>query len=129
MSMNIYKEGTRKGIIFSSGRGLLNIGDIWHLSLDELDDIYKSLNKTLKESDEDSLLSKPTKGTAELRLKFELIKDVMLTKLEEAEDAKNAIKDKERTQYLLSLKVNNQQERDSEMTDKEIDKELRKLSK
>ena len=94
-----------------------------------IDELYKKLNKQLKESDEDSLLSKPTKATALLRLRLELVKDIMLTKLEEAEDAKQAIKNKERTQHLLSLKANNQQERDSELTDKEIDKELKRLGK
>ena len=127
--MDIYKEGTRKNLFFQCGFGTVALVDLWTLGLNPLDELYKKLNKQLKESDEDSLLSKPTKATALLRLRLELVKDIMLTKLEEAEDAKQAIKNKERTQYLLSLKANKQQERDSELTDKEIDKELKRLGK
>ena len=124
---NVYKEATRKGLVFLTERGSIGVSDLWLLSLDQLDALYKVLSKALKESDEDSLLVQPTKATADVRLRFELVKDVMLTKLEEAEDAKKAVENKERAQYLMSLKAKNQQARDSELTDKEIDKELKKL--
>ena len=124
---NIYKEATQKGLIFVTERGSIGVSDLWLLSLDQLDALYKILNKALKVSYEDSLLAKPTKATADVRLRFDLVKDIMLTKLEEAEDALKAVENKERAQYLLGLKAKNQQARDGDLTDKEIDKELKRL--
>ena len=126
--MNIYKEGSRQRLSFSTVRGNSSLNDLWSLTLNQLDETYKSLNKEIRALNEDSLLkSSRTKVSATIQLKFDLVEDIMLTKMKEQEDRLALQENKERTQYLLELKKIKEKDRHLKMTEKVIDAELARL--
>ena len=84
--IQVLRQRTR----FQSTRGPLASEDLFHLPLEELDEMYRKISRELKEQAEESLLAKksPLQGT--LELKQQVLKLVITDLLEEAEDKKNA---------------------------------------
>jgi hypothetical protein len=62
-------------------KGLLTVEDLWSLSLEQLDEIYKDINKKIKASSEESFLNKSDKTVNELNEKLEIVKYIMEDKL------------------------------------------------
>ena len=100
--MNIFEFATRHALRFPY-KGSQSVEELWRLPVKELDGIYKELNKEVKKSEEDSLLS--TKDTTDiaLKVKIEIIKHIVSVKLEEAENAKKARENKEKEQKIMSI--------------------------
>lgn len=64
-------------------KGLISTEDLWDLSLQDLDTIFKNLNSQLKALGEESLLVEvEDKGAAVLRNKIDIIKYILRAKLE-----------------------------------------------
>lgn len=64
-------------------KGLVSTEDLWDLSPQSLDSIFKTLNTQLKALGEESLLAEASdKGADVLRNKIEIIKYIIKTKLE-----------------------------------------------
>lgn len=105
--MDIYKEATKQKLLFNSIKGLVNISDLWDLWVEELDRMAQVSFKELTTSTEGSFLKKDTDEDTLKRLEFEVIKDVLLTKIaykEEAEIKKAKLKEKEKLYALLERK-------------------------
>lgn len=83
MEKSIYKQAMQQGLRFNH-RGVITTEDLWSLPVKSLDAIYKQLNAERKASEEDSLLQTQTKEDATLKLKIELLKDIVETKQEAA---------------------------------------------
>ena len=96
-------NGLRKKYRFNSGKGNVSIEDAFNLSMEKLSDVYSQLNKELKETQDDGLLSTTKKENVELIEKMAIVKFIFETKKAEA-DARAAAKDKaEKKQKLLEL--------------------------
>ena len=65
-------------------KGQVSVEDLWDISLEGLDSIYKTLNTELKKSEEESLLNKKSKEDEVLNNKIELIRYIVRVKLDEA---------------------------------------------
>ena len=63
--MNIFEYAVRNKVRFPF-KGMISVEDLWDLSLTNLDSIYKTLNKQIKQNDEESLLSTKTNIDTEL---------------------------------------------------------------
>ena len=63
--MNIFEMATRNKFRFPY-KGLISVEDLWDLSHVQLDSIYKNLNKEIKQTQEESLLSAKNSEDAEL---------------------------------------------------------------
>jgi len=84
-------------------KGIINVEDLWQLSLKNLDSIFKTLNSQLREVKEESLLDTKTKEDKELDMKIEIVKYIVRTKLEE-ENLRLKIKEqKEQKQKILEI--------------------------
>lgn len=92
--------------------------DLWDLSLQNLDTIYKALIKELKQEQEESLLSEKTKADTVLDEKISIIRYIVSVKLKEAEDKKNEKALKDQKQKILSIITDKE---DSELKGKSID--------
>ena len=114
-------------IRFKTGSGLINTEDLWDLSLESLDSLAKSLNKSLKEATEESFIQKKTSASSTLELKFEIVKFVIKTKLEEMEKAKSATEKRAKKQLLMELIAKKEQEGLSSKSVDELQKELENL--
>lgn len=120
--INIFEFATRHGLRFPY-KGMQSVEDLWKLPIKELDGIYKDLNKEVKKSEEDSLLS--TKDTVDivLKVKIEIIKHIVSVKLEEAENAKKAKENKEKEQKIMNILA----ARDDKALENASDEDLRKM--
>ena len=85
----IFEYATRKKLRFSYN-GSISTEDLWDLSLEELDRIFKGLNAKVKQSQEESLLEKKEKSEEEERLEVQIavVRRIVEVKLEEQEAKK-----------------------------------------
>lgn len=65
-------------------KGVLTTEDLWDLSVQNLDSIFKSLNAELKQVSEESLLQVKTVANEELENKIAIIKYIVEIKVQEA---------------------------------------------
>lgn len=114
--MNIFEYGTKKAIRFNY-RGTISIEDLWFLTVEELDQIYKNLSAEAKQSQEDSLLN-TSSVSKELQVKIDLVKHIVGVKLEQIEKNKLARENRAKKQKLLELI---ESKKDEAMSEKSID--------
>lgn len=102
--MELFELATKKKYRFPY-KGMITVEDLWDLSLTQLDSIYKTLNKSVKEQDGDSLLT--TTADTETANMIEIVKRVFSAKQDEAAQRKaaadNAAK-KERIMQIIAKK-------------------------
>jgi len=110
MSESMYKLAAMSRFRFDSRRGPLSTEDLYDLPLAELDTIAKAVNKALKEASEESFISPVKTPQTALSVKLEILKDVIATKLAEAEARKKANENKARRQRILEIVADKQDE-------------------
>lgn len=122
----LYKKAAQVKLRIQTCKGLLSVEDVWGLSLANLDSSIRSLAPLVKKyqtdnSDLDFLSSNSdTKNeeTSLLELSFEILKDVYITKKEEANAKAKARETKEFNQKIMSLIAEKQE---SSLKDKSIE--------
>lgn len=107
---------------------MINVIDLWDLSLTNLDSVFKTLNAEVKKSEEESLLNAKTKEDEDLTNKIEIIKYIVNKKLAEKEARENEKKNKEKRQRILEIKAKRQDEALENMSDEDLDKLLAALN-
>jgi hypothetical protein len=100
--MNMFEYATRNKVRFPF-KGMISVEDLWDLSLANLDSIYKTLNKQVKQSEEESLLSEKTGVDEELEVQIAIVKYIVSIKLAEKEAAEKAAEKKVKKQKLMSI--------------------------
>lgn len=103
-------------------RGMISVEDLWDLSVQELDKIYKTLNTKAKEQKEDSLLEKSSEDEV-LAAQIDIVKYIVNVKLKEKEIAKTAKERKEKKEKIMSIIANKQ---DAALQEKSVE-ELAKM--
>lgn len=115
MSMdNMFELASRNKVRFPY-KGQISVEDLWDLSVEALDSIYKTLNVKVKQSNEESLLAKPTKQDAETTMQIEIVKRIVAVKQEETAARLKAKEQKEKKQKLMEILANKQ---DAELQNK-----------
>lgn len=99
---NIFEAAT-KGKYRFPFKGMISVEDLWDLKLQDLDSVFKSLNKQKKQNDEESLLQVKTAEDQELENKIQIVKYIVKFKQEEIEERLQAKDKKEYNQKLLEL--------------------------
>ena len=125
--VNLFEVATRENYLFPF-KGMINVIDLWNLSLTNLDSVFKTLNAEVKKSEEESLLNAKTKEAEELTNKIEIIKYIVNKKLAEKEARENEKKNKEKRQRILEIKAKRQDEALENMSDEDLDKLLADLN-
>lgn len=100
---NIFELATRQKARFSTSKGNISVEDLWDLTLSQLDDAAKHVNKLLKDSSEESFVKKQTTGDKHLALLLEVLKSIISTKLAEEEKRRTAAERKAKRDKLLGL--------------------------
>lgn len=124
--VNLFEIATRDNYQFPF-RGMINVIDLWTLSVQNLDNVFKTLNAEAKKSEEESLLSAKTKENEELSNKIEIVKHIVGVKLAEQEAREDAKKKKEMKQRLLEIKAKREDAALENMSDADLDKMLAEL--
>lgn len=88
MTENIFEQASRCKLRFETTKGLLTVEDLWDLPLSSsngvcLDSIAKVLNKQLSDN-EVSFVHQQSKQSKLVSLKFEIVKYIINTRLNEA---------------------------------------------
>lgn len=109
-------------------RGMINVIDLWDLSLTNLDSVFKTLNAEVKKSEEESLLNTKSKEDEEISNKIEIVKYIVSVKLDEKKKREDAKKNAEMRQRLLEIKAKRQDAALENMSDEDLDKALAELS-
>lgn len=99
---NIFEYATRHALRFPY-KGSQSVEELWRLSLTELDSIYKTLNKQVKQSEEESLLSTKASVDTELEVQIAIVKYIVSVKLAEKEAAEKASTKKAQKQKIMSI--------------------------
>ena len=108
-------------------RGMINVIDLWDLSLTNLDSVFKTLNAEAKKSEEESLLNTKSKEDEEISNKIEIVKYIVSVKLDEKKKREDAKKNAKMRQRLLEIKAKRQDAALENMSDEDLDKALAEL--
>lgn len=123
---NIFEYAVRNKVRFPF-KGMIFVEDLWDLSLTNLDSIYKTLNKQVKQSEEESLLSTSANVNTELEVKIAIIKHIVSVKLTEKENAEKAADKKAQKQKIMSIIATKENEALQNSSIEELNKMLDEL--
>lgn len=98
----IFEYATRNKTRFPF-KGMISVEDLWDLSPTNLDSIYKTLNKQVKQSEEESLLSTKASVDTELEVQIAIVKHIVSVKLAEKEASEKAHAKREQKQKIMSI--------------------------
>lgn len=120
--MNIFEYASRNKIRFICN-GNLTAEDLWDLSEEKLDTIYRDLCKQKKKTDEESLLSAKTSEDKTLEIAIEIVKHIFAVKQEEKLARTKAKERREKKAQLMEILADKENE---ELRSKSSD-EIRKM--
>ena len=109
MTNNLFEMATRKKFRFPF-KGMISVEDLWDLSVQNLDTVFKALNAEVKQAKEESLLTTKSTEEAILDAKIEIVKHIVNVKLEEAEQRTKAAEKREQKRRLQELIATKQDE-------------------
>ncbi len=129
--MEIYKKASKKKLRFSTNRGVLSVEQLWDLSKDEIRQLVIKAREAAKKSSgevndsELSFLDAPAKTKAtDDELRFEILKDIYLTKKSAEEKAQKKAEVKASNKKLLELIARKQDEALEKKSIKDLEKML-----
>lgn len=122
MEKNLFEIATRNRYRFTY-KGVMTVEDLWDLSVEALDAIFKTLNRQ-KTADEDSLLTTKSAADTELANKIELVKYIVSIKLAEADERVNAAEKKAQRDKIMKIVA---KKKDKELEDMDVDQLMKKL--
>ena len=108
-------------------KGVIATADLWDLSVQQLDGIFKTLKSQEKKAQEESLLNTRTPEDDVLATKIEIIKHIVNTKLEEAQQAEHAKELSDQKQKILNILAEKQDEDLRNKTPEELKAMLEQL--
>ena len=132
----MYKKASRLKLRFESSRGPLTAEMLWDLKITELKTMVKAqaekLQKLEKPGDDLSFLeeiitSNETKEIEIEKLRFDILKDVFITRKDEAKDAAVDVKKKEELSHLREILRDKKEEELKKLSAEELEERIKKL--
>lgn len=107
---DLFKLATKEKYRFNTNKGLLSVEDLWDLSLEGLDGLYKELRKEQEKDSGESLLNNTslTRKQKVLNNSIEIIKVIVSDKLEAKERAAKAAERRAQNQRILEIMADKQ---------------------
>jgi len=118
----MYKELSKLKERFQTNRGLLSVEQLWDLSLADLDALAVKLESEYKNSKGKSFLLKKNKKDKTIKLKFDVVLDILTSKIEDAELLSTASENKAHNQKILNLIADKLDENLKELSVNELEK-------
>ena len=103
--------------------GSINTEDLWDLSVQNLDLVFKALNAQVKQSSEESLLQTKNPASQQLEMQIAIVKHIVSVKLAEAETRRRASENAQKKRRIMEIISSKQ---DEELHSKSIE-ELSKM--
>lgn len=108
-------------------KGQISVEDLWDLSLENLDIVFKTLNAQVKLANEESLLNEKDKEVEIVEQKIAIVKHIVAVKQAEAAKRRDAAKLYEQKQKLMALIAKKEDEALDGLTVDELKKMLADL--
>lgn len=118
----IFETASRRKYRFPF-HGSINTEDLWDLSVQNLDLVFKALNAQVKQSSEESLLQTKNPASQQLETQIAIVKHIVSVKLAEAETRRLASENAQKRQRIMEIISSKQ---DEELHSKSIE-ELSKM--
>ena len=122
---DIFERATRTKVRFPY-KGSCSVEDLWDLSVQELDKMFKSINAELKVEREESLLDQ-NKISSILELKAAIIRRIVQVKLDEAAAAEQEVARRQKKDRILSILARKQDAKMEAMSEEELARMLDEL--
>ena len=122
---NLFEIATRNRFRFAY-KGSLTVEDLWDLNLNDLDAIYKNLNRAIKRDSEESLIDENQVDQKALD-SIELVKYIFATKKAEMEQKKLEVENAEKKRKIMDILAAKQDESLHNATEEELRKMLSEL--
>ena len=106
-TINLFETATRKKFRFPF-KGMISTEDLWDLSVQNLDTVFKALNAESKQAKEESLLATKSAEDTILDMKIAIVKHIVNVKLAEAAEREQAVAKREQKRKLEVLIANKQ---------------------
>lgn len=126
MSKNMFEVATRTKMRFPF-KGMISVEDLWDLSVQNLDKVFKTINSQRKEAEEESLLNVKSSEDEVLDTQIEIVKYIVGVKLEEQAARVKAAENKEKKQKIMALMAKKDDEAMENMSKEELQKLLDEL--
>lgn len=101
-----FKEASKQKLRFSTSKGMLSSEQLWDLTLTELNTCIRNQKKVLRKADGDddlSFLDEDSKVDPVEQIKFDVLKEVYMTKKSDNEAVRTAKEKKEHNQKILQI--------------------------
>lgn len=110
-------------------KGMISTEDLWDLNLEQLDAIYKTLNKEVKVAQEDSLLDTECykKENSFVEMKIDIVKYIFNEKVEAVRKREAEVINAENKRRILEALAKKQDESLNNMTEDELRKMLEEI--
>ena len=123
MEKNLFEIATRNRYRFNY-KGVMTVEDLWSLRVEDLDAIFKMLNRQKKTADEDSLLATKSAEDQDLANKIDIVRYIVPVKLAEAADRVSAAEKKAQRDKILEIVA---KKKDKALEDMGIEDLMKKL--
>jgi hypothetical protein len=108
--MENYKLATQQKLRYNTSKGQLSTEQLWDLSLEDLDTLAVSLENEHKHSGKRSFIHKTSEKDKTTKLRFDVVLDILNTKIDQMEAAQEAAEIKEHNKKIISLIAEKQDE-------------------
>ena len=119
---NMFEYATRNKVRFPF-KGQISVEDLWDLRADDLDTVFKTLNRQVKQSKEESLLTTKTAEDTALDIQIAIVKHIFDIKMQEANARLLDKEHKAQKQKIMAILAHKQEQ---ELQNKSVD-ELQKM--
>lgn len=123
----MFDKATRTKLRFQTDRGQLCVEDVWDLNLTALNALAKSLNRKLKQGEEEDFLSTKTEADATDKLRFDIVVAILEVKKAEKVEKEQAVEKKAKREMILGVLARKQNEAIEGKSVEELMKELEAL--
>ena len=123
MEKNLFEIATRNRYRFNY-KGVMTVEDLWSLRVEDLDAIFKMLNRQKKTADEDSLLATKSAEDQDLANKIDIVRYIVSVKLAEAAERVSAAEKKAQRDKIMEIVT---KKKDKALEDMGIDDLMKKL--
>lgn len=100
--VSIFETATRRKMRFPF-KGSISVEDLWDLTPDNLDTVFKTLNAEKKQVETESLLSAKSASDTELDIKIDIVRHIVAVKRSEAEKRAKAKEIKAQKQKIMEI--------------------------
>lgn len=101
--MDVFKLASKRKLRFQTSKGSLSTEQLWDLSIDDLDALAVSLQDEHEQSGKKSFLVKRSVKDKTIKLKFDIVLDILNTLVAEKEAAAEALEVKEHNKKIIQL--------------------------